>query len=396
MTPSILSPAREETCLPRSLAMNLESGQACEFNLMCSSGTCNQGICQAELLADHEVCEEDKDCASQACGKHPPEATGPIDNYSLQQKTCCPSGETFGHEGISYCTASQPVDAACHKDAMCESNICIFNVCRPKLLDDGMECEESSDCLQGHCGHYHDDSVKICCPTGGSIQLSDGLMCSNRPADDVCENNANSLCQSNICVENTCQATVQREGAVCDNHFDCYNGACALASADPTAPYICCPTGEYVFLANPYENGDEQEEGPSSWTSATSSHSGLRVCTGQPEGASCSQDQDVDNLCASGLCIGGTCRANRLTPGAACMDHSDCENLVCALSSLEKESTKICCPSNNHKHVYEPETLKLMDVCTGQPLGAVCGYYNNHVLCESGSCISGVCAVDKP
>jgi len=378
---SITTSANPPTdCLPRDFATDVETGEACDFNVMCSSGVCAEGVCAPDLLAASDICEEDSDCASSACGKYPHNATAPIDNKAIKNRTCCPSGVTFGHEGISFCTESQPVGASCHQDVMCETGMCVFGTCRPTLLDENMECEEAIDCLVGHCGYYHDESVKVCCPTGNSIDLSNGTMCSNRPSGDVCENGVNSLCTSNVCVENVCGAQ-QVPGGACDNHFDCINNACALESADPSAPYICCPTGGYVFLAELDGTAD--------------AGNGMRICTGQPDGASCSEDHDVDVLCESGMCIGGTCRATRNAPGEVCVNDEDCENLVCAESSLDEGAAKICCPSNDHKHVYVPEASVLRDICTGQPQGAQCGHHNIDVLCESGSCISGVCQNDS-
>lgn len=373
-------------CLPRDFVMDLGEGDSCEFNLMCTSGICIDNQCSAERLEDHEICDEGKDCHSQACGKQPYNATSSIEPTDILVTTCCPSGGTFGHEGESFCKASQPVGAACHEDAMCETNICVFNTCRPTLLTDNTECEEHSDCEGGVCGQYHDEGVNVCCPTGESIGLSDGPWCSNRPTGDACENLANSLCKSNICVEGFCQGIEQDAGAVCDNHFDCKNSACALEAPHLNANHICCPTGDYVFVAQP-EPKNGAFIGPNS----------LRVCTGQPEGAPCQGlDQDLDHMCASGNCIDGTCRSRRLPVGADCLKDEDCQNYICAWSSLEQnDDSKICCPSGDHKHVYVPSEENtdgtLVDVCTGQPKGAACGDHNIHVLCDSGFCVDGFC-----
>lgn len=373
-------------CLPRDFVMDLQEGDACEFNLMCTSGICIDNMCAAERLEDHEICEEAKDCHSQACGKHPHSNTSSIERSDIPDKTCCPSGGTFGHEGESFCKASQPEGAACHEDAMCQSNICVFNTCRPTLLTDNSECEEGSDCEGGVCGQYHDEGVNVCCPTGESIHLSDGPWCSNRPTGDACENLANSLCKSNICVEGLCQGIEQEAGAVCDNHFDCQNSACALEAPHLAAKHICCPTGDYVFVARP-EPKNGVFIGPNS----------LRVCTGQPEGTPCQGlDQDLDNMCASGNCIDGTCRSQRLPVGADCKKDEDCQNYVCAWSNLEQsDDSKICCPSGDHKHIYVPSEENtdgtLVDVCTGQPKGAACGDHDIHVLCDSGYCVDGFC-----
>ena len=389
-TPVTTSVNPPEPCLPRDFAMNLRDGADCEFNLMCNSGVCIHGVCESVQWEDHEACEENSDCLSQACGKHPVTATSSIDNADIPDKTCCPSGKTFGHEGESFCSEAQPIGAACHEDSMCGSNICIFNTCRPELLDDGIECEEPDDCLGGHCGHYHDEDAMICCATGDSILLSEGIMCSNRPTGDECEYTVNSLCKSNICVEGVCQGIEQEVGETCDNHFDCANDACALATADPSAPYICCPTGEYVFLStSDVLLGSEQ----ASRAMDAFPINGLRVCTGQPLGASCGETDDVDDMCTSGLCIEGTCHEASRAGGAPCDKDSDCENNVCALSSLDDDAPTVCCPSNDHKHVYTDE---LKDVCTEQPLGANCGEHSNHGLCESGYCNDSTCQEGEP
>jgi len=346
-------------CAPRNIEMNLRDGEACEFNLMCDSGVCVRGFCESLQKDNLEPCEEGWDCASQACGKYPVSNISSIESVDIPNKSCCPSGSIFGYKGESFCSESQPNGAACHENAMCSSNICVFNTCRSDLLDDGAECEEPNNCLGGHCGYYHDEDTKVCCATGNSILLSEGPMCSNRPAGDMCQNSANSLCESNICVGQVCQATEQEVGERCDNHFDCANDACALASADPSSAYICCPTGEYVFLkASPEEISNttkidrEIDAFPIS---------GLRVCTGQRAGASCGIEDDVDDMCTSGHCIAGTCHEEPLENGAICSKDSDCRNTICAFSSLEEGASTICCPYNDYKHVYSGE---LKAVCT--------------------------------
>jgi hypothetical protein len=383
---------QDEECLPRDFVVELEDGLLCEFNLMCSSGICIDGTCRADRLADHEPCEEHADCMSRACGKHP-EVNATVEDLlsdSIPLKTCCPSGKTFGHEGDSFCKATQPVEAACRADAMCESDICIFNTCRETLLNDGMACEESNDCNGGVCATYHDATGKReCCPTGQSIFLSDGPKCSNRTAGDACENNANSLCQSKICVQGVCQDSPQNDGAVCDNHFDCVNWSCALESAAVTAPFICCPTGAYVFVP-------QSEDVIVRTSTGVVASNSLRVCTGQPVGAPCSGGgHDLDDLCESGLCIFGICRAERQVPGDACDEDEDCVFGVCAYASLEERASKVCCESNDHKFVHLADRLRLTDVCTGQPLGARCGDNDPDVVCQSGNCTEGVC-VESP
>jgi hypothetical protein len=379
---------QEDECLPRDFVLDLEIGHLCEFNLMCSSGICIAGTCRADRLDDHEPCDEHADCKAYACGKHPEvNATAEdIRSDNIPLKICCPSGKTFGHEGDPFCKASQPIGAACKADAMCESDICIFDTCRKTLLNDGMECEESTDCNGGVCAIYHDAAGKReCCPTGKSIILSDGPTCSNRTAGDACENNSNSLCQSNICVQGVCKDSPQKVGAACDNHYDCANWSCALQTAFPAAPFICCPSGSYMFVPQP------EEVVVRTSTGVVTSNS-LRVCTGQPFGAPCSAgEQEHDDLCDSGICIFGFCRDNRQIPGDACAEDEDCENGVCAFVSLEDGASKVCCESNDHQRVYLPDRLRLTDVCTGQPLGARCGDNNTDAVCQSGNCADGVC-----
>ncbi|CAB9528719.1 hypothetical protein (Partial), partial [Seminavis robusta] len=47
-----------EECLPRDFSMELDNGEVCEFNLMCTSDICIEGTCRAERLNDFQVCDE--------------------------------------------------------------------------------------------------------------------------------------------------------------------------------------------------------------------------------------------------------------------------------------------------------------------------------------------------
>jgi hypothetical protein len=363
--------------------------------LMCTSGICIDGLCQAQALEDLTPCEENGDCLSGACGKHPiitdddttlSAAATTILQDLLVDKVCCPSGQVFGYKGESFCTASQSrMGSSCVGNPMCTSEVCIFQECFDEPLSDGSECEEHADCANGVCALYQ--GTNICCPTGEMVFHSGvvGWVCSNRPDGDVCENiNANSLCHSGICIEGICQEAQQDLGLVCDNHADCQNHACALEvvpdSSDTTLPQtVCCPTGEYAFVIDPFDssNGD--------------SGSAVAVCTGQPVGASCS---DLDELCTSGVCLSGICQARPQAEGSVCENDLDCATRVCAWSSLEvvhsRSVGKVCCPSGDHTYVFFVGKQELNDVCTGQPVGANCAD-NMNALCASGVCVHGTC-----
>lgn len=296
----------EATCEPRNFSLGIPTGDPCEFNVMCASDICIDNICQDIRLEDHKPCQEDDDCLSGACGRYP-EGTDVANVTATESTTCCPSGGIFGYKGDSYCTASQPVDGYCYDDEMCESNICVFNNCQGSLQEDGMECEEASDCVQGACALYQ--GTKLCCPGGSSIFYPEGAICSNRPKGDVCDNDVNILCKSNVCISGICQALPQSVGQICDDNGDCANSACALEKLHESSTFVCCPSGDFFYVAQ-------------------SNNEALPVCTGQPAGTSCG-DKNVGGLCTNSTCTTADCKGTPCASIAAICQTGICSDGIC-------------------------------------------------------------------
>lgn len=88
---------------------------------------------------------------------------------------------------------------------------------------------------------------------------------------------------SDACIGDQCQENAQVIGKECDEDSDCENTACGLELFDDSSQLLCCPSGGVVF----YRFGNRF----------------INVYTGQSNGLQCGRDE----MCTSGLCLGGIC-----------------------------------------------------------------------------------------
>ena len=96
-----------------------------------------------------------------------------------------------------------------------------------------------------------------------------------------------------------------------------------------------------------------------------------------------------NNLCASDVCVGGKCLAEKLADGEPCPegDSFDCENGRCGMATYDKAAELVCCPSGYS--IYGTLGGSIYSFCTGQAVGSNC--FDNS-LCASGVCSNGKCA----
>lgn len=419
------------------LASRRESGEACERNAHCMSTSCINQVCSNGPALVGNACDDGNDCANGVCA-HKTIASGDL--------VCCPSGASdylFSPHSKDVCTG-QPVGELCAgEDGLCASGVCFQGKCLESPQSDGASCERNGhcvslscvsglctsgpanagaacddgyDCANRVCAHSSIAGPKVCCPSGASDYLfspHSKEVCTGQPVGELCAGE-DVLCDSGVCFQGACLEGRQNTGqscernthctslscvvgvcsnglglanATCDDNSDCANGVCGYATISGTL--VCCLSGASEYLYSPISK---------------------EVCTGQPEGELCA---DEDDLCRSGVCLAGTCLAEQQAAGEACENNShcssfscvggvcasgiagpgepcddtgDCANGVCGLSSLA-ERKSICCPSGSSDYLYSPISE---EVCTGQETGSACGGEN--VLCASGSCVNGVCA----
>lgn len=358
---------------------NMPTGTFCnDIDSMCSSGLCIVGNCAAEAMGDNMECALASDCKSGACGRTV------ADTESMP--ICCPSGSSIiGRisEGLSYTTASvctqMPTNTFCREiDSMCSSGLCIGGLCADEALEDNDICTNSNDCINGTCAlasaNASDDS--ICCPAGRSVSGYTTVrrwatLCARMPLGTFCRE-SNNMCASGLCINGICAEEKLNEDEACLLSSDCQNGACYLTEANSSAPLICCPGGESVYGRVSVDGGY--------------SHS-ARVCANRPIGTFCN---DIDSMCTSGHCVNEICQMERLQDLLPCISNSDCGNNTCSLAAARVAAGSLCCPNGDTIYGVIDGTTSRRTLCASMPIGTYCRRL--HTMCESGSCINGICA----
>jgi hypothetical protein len=185
-----------------------------------------------------------------------------------------------------------------------------------------------------------------------------------------CTCSANAECPSAVCSGGTCVDQKLASGQQCYDYddADCVTGSCAR-STYPSGPAVCCPSGGSEFASS---NSD-------------------KYCDGQPTGALC--DSFTNDMCASGVCSGGHCVANKIGDGLACPDYyddGDCANNRCARGSYPM-GDPVCCPSGDYAYSNAEDEA----YCTAtQGVGDPCEPLTN-AMCTSGVCSEGLCVAQK-
>jgi len=349
----------------------LQTKEMCGSNLQCDSGICINGNCQDSRLNDGEACTHNTDCQTGACALKRYEKNAP--------KTCCDGGEMYlldvswSYKDYWFCGGLSQNDT-CGSDSQCKSGICIDGQCRDKPLEDGMPCATNADCVSGTCAFQSFDKLSptVCCAGGEAYYLDvpwtykDYWFCGGLKQNGSCGHNLQ--CLSGICIDNSCQQDRRKELEPCTENADCQNGACAFKYFDKNAPTVCCPNGEAHLLDVP-------------WT-----YKDYYFCGG----LSTNDEACGSNLqCASGICIGGACRSERLGDGQNCKENADCLHGVCAGDEYKKDFKTVCCTGGERHLVDVPWTYKDYYFCGKLASGMLC--WSND-MCDSKSCsVSGRC-----
>lgn len=292
-----------------------------------------------QSLSQGEPCISDFDCESFACARASADADA--------EKTCCEFDYFFTGPTLGNVCTNQPPGAPClnNRDDLCESFVCVGDVCAAEQLEDGVECDNDSDCVSRKCGRRtatFDDRTQVCCAGGEGVDIFlMGTVCGNQALGAPCIEGTDGLCEGGMeCMLGYCGGFVPgpspsdgqpsdgqpvgppkaKAGESCESRRDCENNVCGLESLSTANP-ICCPNGN-----------------------ATSA-----VCTNQPNGARCLDPRELRNnnsvpldICASGYCCipCGICK-ERLEAGEECQFDEDCIEGQCAPNG---QGVRICCP----------------------------------------------------
>ena len=287
-----------------------------------------------QSLSRGEPCISDFDCESFACARASADSDA--------EKTCCEFDYFFTGPTLGNVCTNQPPGAPClnNRDDLCDSFVCVGDICAAEQLEDGMECDNDSDCVSRKCGRRtatFDDSTQVCCAGGEGVDIFlMGTVCGNQALGAPCIEGTDGLCEGGMeCMLGYCGGFVPgpspsdgqpvgppkaKAGESCESRRDCENNVCGLESLSTANP-ICCPSGN-----------------------ATSA-----VCTNQPNGARCLDPRELRNnnsvpldICASGYCCipCGICK-ERLEAGEECQFDEDCIEGQCAPNG---QGVRICCP----------------------------------------------------
>jgi len=295
---------------------------------------------RGQSLSQGELCTSDFDCDSFACARPSADLTA--------EKACCDLDYFFTGPTLGNVCTNQPPGASClnNRDDLCESFVCVDGICAAEQLEDGMECDNASDCISRKCGRKTaslDDSTQVCCSGGESVEIFlMGNVCGNQELGAPCVEGTDGMCVDGMdCTLGYCggfvpnpsptpprptqgetggvDLTKAQAGEACDGRTDCANNVCGLQSLTNVTA-ICCPTG----------------------------NSSSAVCTGQPNGAPCLDPRELPDsripldICESGYCCVpcGICK-ERLEAGEECQFDEDCVEGQCA---PDGQGVRICCP----------------------------------------------------
>ena len=338
---------------------NLAAGMSCGSNSLCASGVCVDHICQESIQQDLERCDDDADCVNESCGfqvwSEVAVSSGEIccagssstlvmdkpgtfedgsfcqnlDNGEFcgddamcssgacglaewntdtsQEYICCESGSTVlttypNSFSQGFFCSDLAAGSVCGINDMCNSGVCVANICEGALRQDLERCDDDADCLNGSCGYPSWSEVDVafgkkCCLGGSSTvfftnpnSFSSDDFCSDLPPGAVC--GTNGMCASGDCLNNVCQDLAgQNDLQPCDDNRDCVTGGCAFAAWTDEAVAngsVCCPGGyPRVIFSRTYPGLGSVE-----W-----------FCSGLSAGEPCGDNE----MCSSGACVEDLC-----------------------------------------------------------------------------------------
>ena len=285
---------------------DVTDGTGCDENTDCQSGHCDNGYCcgagtccaqpsncpstfaAAAYCDNSATCQgfrQDAVCVSHQCGTS---ALIGDDTACLETTlalTCTPYLDR-------YCTGaaeqtSPQCAAKCTSDAQCKAEYHCDGVC---VLDqeDGLPCNEASDCQSGHCQNGYCCGAGDCCASATN--------CNNSTYG------SNPTCTS----PSTCQGS--RTEPVCNSQFQCEESG-AIADDSGCNGQVASDCGPYPAVQC---SGAVDQSAPSCATACGSD-------------SQCDADAHCDGTCQYDLDAGGTCdEASDCALGLYCVDGVCC------------------------------------------------------------------------
>ncbi len=324
-----------EQCAPCGMKYKVlarrADGSTAESSGDCAEFTRTDAEMNDAILVDYSVAAE---CIGRGCGSD--QITGGTTKCSSEFFRCATGSETVFACGAKP-AAAQPGYSCrqCKQDGnkcgvagandeccggYCANGIGLDNHCASG--EPGDECDNNGECKSSICQTKYGNS----CSSGDT----------GSPCGDVKECKQGFACSNGICmppvVFNPCAQTDD-----CAKGMHCINNACVPQDVngindfrhkycDPSQVHCATILGiESCVSGCCTQNGDCSSHGGfcSTMTRGPGGSSGEPFCTNGGIGVSCvSNEQCLNNRCASGICVSG---AN----GGACNDKGDCASSKC-------------------------------------------------------------------
>lgn len=247
------SPTGELVCANETVEE--ECNASCSTDLQCNTGYyCADHACVPKLDNGQGPCFAANQCESEYCATN----TG----ICCESGWCCDADEDCGGHTCNLEThscESSCLNGATDDDSACSATgdfHCDDGGCREDLAD-GAACDESSDCLSGHC----DEGSNVCCAAGACCDGDEDCAGSACGVDFVCAadcgsgaSESDALCASGYhCDSGACVLDVSNGEKACDEHSDCASGFCTIATGACCAGSgddECCAAAEDCDDAN--------------------------------------------------------------------------------------------------------------------------------------------------
>jgi len=323
------------TCL-----WDLAAGKACDEDSDCQSEHCQNGFCcatgdccslaadcpaqytQAAQCLEEDTCQGERlepACQAHACVSVP----APDDSActaGTQTLDCAPYGPVFctgeATQEAPQCPAGCLADGQCSNDGHCDDGVCEYD------LEDGIACDEDSDCQSEHCQNG------FCCA---------GSDCCYIPFDCPASYAGEPVCNE----PGACQGT--RDDVACADHM------CATEVVDDDS---ACTQATESDLCGLYKsvfcNGSLDQEDPP-----------------------CQDSCAYDSQCDPAAHCDDVCLAD-LADGEACDENSDCQSAHCQ-NGFCCESGDCChSPEDCPDHYEDPAICSSTETCQGERGDRVC------------------------
>ncbi len=348
---------------------------SCTSDFHCNTGfTCEKGACEASSTTPKDTCALDADCAGEKCDT----ALG----ICCVSGHCCTSDATCERYGCNaetnMCFSNCRIDNSDNDDA-CSSlgdYHCDMGWCYDDLTDGGRWCDESSDCLSGHC----DETRSQCCAEGDCCDsddecdrmrclIDDGNYCPQSCAPSGIDDD--TLCQSGyLCEEGDCVPAALSDGEACEsdetcaslhceNGHCCADGECCETADDCLSDSLCniptcqanhqciyypIPCGAVDIEGEETCMGEDLCDGFGNCVPVSDCENGFIgssiICEQGAVATVCDSNCESDDDCNVDYhCVSGACLEDLLPGDEGCDSNLDCKDSHC------NTGTSVCCES---------------------------------------------------